>query len=171
MERPLNEMSRLRSLRPEAIGEPGQRTFRILAESEAGSAIVWLEKEQLFHISTAFRQLMVTIPEREASGPAPDTAALARTPLELRAGRLAVGHDVSRQLFVIDVHDVDDDDEQAASLRLWMTRGQASDLADEGLRVCASGRPTCPLCDAPIDADGHVCPKLNGHASGGGGGV
>jgi hypothetical protein len=31
--------------------------------------------------------------------------------------------------------------------------------------VIAGGRPICPLCGAPIEASGHVCPRSNGHAT------
>ncbi|MGH9041277.1 MAG: DUF3090 family protein, partial [Acidimicrobiia bacterium] len=31
-----------------------------------------------------------------------------------------------------------------------------------------AGRPPCPLCGGPLDPEGHVCPKLNGHAQSGG---
>jgi hypothetical protein len=32
------------------------------------------------------------------------------------------------------------------------------------LRICASGRPPCFLCGLPINPEGHVCPRANGHA-------
>ena len=31
-------------------------------------------------------------------------------------------------------------------------------------RVIAGGRPICPLCGSPIEPEGHMCPKSNGHA-------
>jgi len=30
-------------------------------------------------------------------------------------------------------------------------------------RVVAAGRPPCPLCGAPLDPQGHICPRRNGH--------
>jgi Protein of unknown function (DUF3090) len=35
----------------EAIGQPGQRRFRLFARSKRGSAIMWMEKEQLNELS------------------------------------------------------------------------------------------------------------------------
>jgi len=29
--------------------------------------------------------------------------------------------------------------------------------------VVAAGRPPCPLCGNPLDPEGHVCPRQNGH--------
>ena len=152
-------------LRPEALGEPGQRTFRVLADGEAGSAAVWLEKEQLFQLSLGIQQLMAATGEREPTLPPPEPGSIGHAPLEFKAGKMAVGHDPRRQMFIIEAHDVEEGDEETATLRLWATRGQALTLAEEGLRVCAAGRPLCPLCAAPINPDGHLCPKMNGHAS------
>ena len=168
---PRNELSNLSQLRLEALGEPGQRTFRVMADGEAGSAVVWLEKEQLFQLSLGIQQLMAATAEREPTLPAPGAGSVTRIPLEFKAGKMSVGHDPRRQMFIIEAHDVEEEDEETASLRLWATRGQASTFAEEGLRVCAAGRPLCPLCAAPMDTGGHVCPKMNGHAPLGGDGT
>ena len=29
--------------------------------------------------------------------------------------------------------------------------------------LVAAGRPPCPICGQPLDPDGHVCPRSNGH--------
>jgi hypothetical protein len=28
----------------------------------------------------------------------------------------------------------------------------------------AAGRPRCPYCHSPIEPEGHVCPRSNGHS-------
>ena len=48
-------------------------------------------------------------------------------------------------------------------VRFWATREQMLSLARHGAAVCAQGRPQCPLCGNPLDAEGHICPALNGH--------
>ena len=164
MPSPENELSNLNELRPEAMGEPGQRTFRILADGEAGRAVVWLEKEQLFRLSLAIQQLIATLTEQEAVETVPDSGHADPTPYDFKAVRLSVGHDTGTQMFVIDAHDEEADDDQTVTLRLWATNTRASEFATEGLRVCASGRPLCPLCAGPMDPEGHACPKVNGHA-------
>ena len=162
---PQNELSNLSKLKPEALGEPGQRTFRVLAHGEAGSAVVWLEKEQLFQLAMGIQQLMAATSERDPTLPAPEPGSIGNSPLEFKAGKMAVGHDPRRQMFIIEAHDAEEGDEETATLRLWATRGQALTFAEEGLQVCAAGRPLCPLCAAPINPFGHHCPKMNGHAS------
>ena len=164
MPSPENELSNLNELRPEAMGEPGQRTFRILADGEAGGAVAWLEKEQLFRLSLAIQQVVATLTEQEPVETVPGSGHADRTPPEFKAVRLTVGHDAGRQMFVIDAHDEEAEDDQAVTLRLWATHTQASDFAIEGLRICAAGRPLCPLSAGPMDPEGHACPKVNGHA-------
>ena len=38
------------------------------------------------------------------------------------------------------------------------------EFADNAIKLCRAGRPPCPLCGAPIDMEGHICPRHNGHA-------
>lgn len=47
--------------------------------------------------------------------------------------------------------------------RLYLTPAQARAMANEGIDAVAAGRPPCPLCGGPLDPEGHVCPRLNGH--------
>ena len=53
--------------------------------------------------------------------------------------------------------------EEAASARITATRAQIAALATHGTEVVAAGRPPCPLCGQPLDPQGHVCVRLNGH--------
>jgi uncharacterized repeat protein (TIGR03847 family) len=59
--------------------------------------------------------------------------------------------------------EVGDEDPAIAVLRVRITAAQARAFADRALKVVAAGRPPCPLCSLPLDAEGHVCPRQNGH--------
>lgn len=48
-------------------------------------------------------------------------------------------------------------------LRVCMTGAVARAFARRALAVVASGRPPCPFCAGPLDADGHICPRANGY--------
>jgi len=52
---------------------------------------------------------------------------------------------------------------QGATARFALSRDQVRAFARHGARVVAAGRPPCPLCGAPVNADGHMCVRLNGH--------
>lgn len=168
MSDPKNEFTQVTKLLVEAIGNPGSRTFRILVDSGSSSATVWLEKEQLLQLAVAIQELISNVPEtitdqdislmeREAPG---------LTRLDFKADSLALGHDEARDIFVIDAHDPEDEDYRAVTIRIWASREQVSELAQIGLEVCGAGRPICPLCSTPINLDGHICPRTNGHVGG-----
>ena len=54
-------------------------------------------------------------------------------------------------------------DAELATAQLSATREQVAALAMHGAAVVEAGRPPCPLCGAPLDPEGHVCARLNGH--------
>ena len=170
------DFTRISRLDPEAVGEPGKRTFRIIAESDSSIADVWLEKEQLFQLALAVHQLLATVREGE------DAAAAASAPVEreadpltridFKAGRLALRHEDSHGMFIIEAHDMDSpevmDEDSPPDVAFWAGRSVIERFADLALKICAAGRPLCPLCGAPMDPEGqggHKCPRVNGNHS------
>lgn len=45
--------------------------------------------------------------------------------------------------------------------RIFATRAQVRAMATNGAAAVVSGRPRCPLCDQPMDPEGHICPRWN----------
>lgn len=160
------EFTNTSRLAPEALGEPGNRTFRILADSESSSAVLWIEKEHLLELALGIQQLMANLPEREEEEGSipPEREAPGLTRLDFRIGKLALGHDTRNGLFLIDAYDFDDAAGDEPTVRIWVERAQLEEFAEEAIQVCASGRPLCPLCGRAIDPTGHACPRVNGHA-------
>ena len=56
-----------------------------------------------------------------------------------------------------------DDDDGPDVLRVRMTADKARSFVERAARIIASGRPPCPLCGQPLDPQGHICPRRNGH--------
>jgi uncharacterized repeat protein (TIGR03847 family) len=56
-----------------------------------------------------------------------------------------------------------DDDDGPDVLRVRMTADHARSFVERAARIVASGRPPCPLCGQPLDPQGHICPRRNGH--------
>ena len=162
-----NEFTNLTSLRAEAIGEPGERTFRILVDSGGSSAVMWLEKEQLFQLALAIQQLLTTVRDEEVSPGTPSSDLETSTQLDFKVSKLSMGYDSAKGMFVIDAHEDVEGDEDAATVRAWANRAQVKEFASGALTVCAAGRPLCPLCAGPIDAGAHRCPRVNGHVKAG----
>ena len=48
-------------------------------------------------------------------------------------------------------------------MRVRITALAARAFVGRALRVLAAGRPPCPLCGQPLDPQGHLCPRRNGH--------
>ena len=157
------------AVKAEALGEPGQRRFRLMLEGQGGNACLWLEKNQLFQLSIVIRQMLATLSSAESSEglsyPGVGLADQGQSAMEFDVGNLSLGHDPEKDLFLIEAHNREDDQDREAMLGFWASRSQLKDLADEAQVVCAAGRPLCPLCSAPMGPEAHVCPKSNGHHS------
>jgi 23S rRNA G2445 N2-methylase RlmL len=53
------------------------------------------------------------------------------------------------------------EDSEGRIARLYATRAQIRAMLANGLVAVGGGRPKCPLCDFPMDPDGHICPRMN----------
>ncbi len=151
----------------EAIGEPGKRTFKLTLQSGAASAIVWLEKEQLLQLGTRIQEVLATLSAQEKTdaGDAPEPPWNDRiTNLDFKAAKLALGYDTASGNFLFLAHSLEEEDERTATISCWISLAQGEELGEKALRVCAAGRPQCALCGRPIDPEGHMCPRTNGHA-------
>ncbi len=145
----------------EAFGEPGNRTFRLMAETAEGAVSLWLEKEQIVALGSALEELL----ERISGGQAP---VVAPTPvfvgeLEVRVGSLTLAFDGDRGGFVIEASDfISPFDFE--SIRFMTSREHLRRVEEQIERIVAAGRPRCPLCGTPLSGEPHFCPPSNGHA-------
>ena len=163
---PLGRLSRIEA---ETFGEPGRRTFRLLLESGAARSLVWLEKEQLFQLGAGLKEAVQRQTESERErGSSPEAPAWSggETTIEFKARVLSGRHDQDTNSFYLQAQAGEEEEstEEPASVSFWITVDQAAALAEESLRICAAGRPPCFLCGQPINPEGHVCPRANGHA-------
>jgi uncharacterized repeat protein (TIGR03847 family) len=166
----------------DAVGEPGARTFYIQARAGVDLVTVIVEKQQVQLLAASVLELLEDAPE---TGPVAEESAMGlEEPLDprWRAGRLSIGFDQDRDLFLLEVEesqpdpeDLDVDDPRsilpasepestAESIRIWASPSQMLALSRHGAEVAARGRPTCQFCGNPIDAEGHACPAMNGHS-------
>lgn len=164
-----HDLGKATSIKASAIGVPGERRFRCAVQAPGGSATLWVEKEQLLQLGVSIKRLLAQVPEgadppRGGPGiPLNDPLAAQRT-WDFQVGALTLGHDSSRNLFIVAARDVDADEDALPLLRFWLAGQQLDTLAEEAFEVCAAGRPLCPLCHAPVDPnETHICPKSNGH--------
>ena len=154
-------------------GEPGRRTFNITAHSQRGTAIVWLEKEQLYNISFSLGNVLEKIdPEDEiADMSLPDIPIDSEGDVEFKAARIAMQYDASRRVFLfaaagIDLEQIEasEDDPDSIILQFGFSHQQAFFIARRGMEIVAAGRPICSYCHIAINQDEeHLCERRNGH--------
>ena len=160
-------------LEPEAIGEPGKRTFRLRVRSGAGSASLWLEKEQLAALTLAIRQLLEQTDDAdtlERDESAAGSAFPEPAQVEFKIGRLGIGYDESNRavsIFAYTIEDAgedEDDDSASPTFSCNISRTQCRSFAERAEDVISSGRPVCVLCGGPIEDGEHRCGRRNGHS-------
>jgi len=162
------EFGTLAHILAEAIGQPGQRRFRLLAMSEDGStAFFWLEKEQLSALGDAIQNVLedqgYVYQRTPLDDRGPDPVFPLSAAIEFRLAQLSLGLDRDGQNLVVVAADGPDEDEGATAVSMSLGYRLASELRRQIADVVAAGRPPCPLCTAPMDPAGHVCVKTNGH--------
>lgn len=172
--RPRYNMGRITWIGTEAIGVPGERTFRIMASNEKMSAQLWLEKEQLQALAEAIARMLFEIEsERSVDLLAaksvfdnPKPASFPESPaVDFQVGSLGLRYDPQRDVIALEASERDAEEGDPPTFRCLATREQMEALQVNTLEVVAAGRPRCPLCGTPLSAPGmpHFCPPSNGH--------
>jgi len=163
-----HELGQVTQISPEAIGQPGQRRFRIRSLTADGRfASFWLEKEQLAALGDAIESVLKDEDFRYVPSPPDDRPEAPVFPLnttfEFRLAQLSMGVDREDRQVVLIAADGPDEAEGVTNLRLQFDYARAHELRGTISTVLAAGRPPCPLCTAPMDPSGHVCVRTNGH--------
>ena len=166
------------------VGEPGDRTFFLQARDGGRVTSVVLEKVQVAVLADRLNRLLDELEQRGVSPPAEantnDVEPLDEPIVEaFRAGTLTLGWDGSSDRILVEARARGEDDEEEEIepdealddeaedgpdiLRVRLTTPAARAFVERAVRVIASGRPPCPLCGQPLDPQGHICPRRNGH--------
>jgi uncharacterized repeat protein (TIGR03847 family) len=156
----------------DAVGPPGQRVFLLQANQGSNTITLKIEKEQAQILAHSIDQLLGELAERFprpiSKMEEPLTSELMlREPMEplFAVGQMGLGYDESEDALVLIVQELtaEEETQTARIARFWASRGQMRAISRHTLDVVAMGRPICPLCNRPMDPDGHFCPKSNGH--------
>jgi uncharacterized repeat protein (TIGR03847 family) len=165
------------------VGQPGERTFYLQATGSGRTVSVALEKVQVAALAERLDELLDEVRRRQgADSPVPPVAppeledvAPLDAPIEeeFRVGTLALAWDEDTQVVLIEAQSMEDDEApdpdeggtefKGDMLRVRLTPAAARAFTKRAQRVVAAGRPPCPLCGNPLDPQGHVCPRQNGH--------
>lgn len=157
------ELGPVDSVRAESFGEPGQRTFRLLARAGEGSVSLWLEKQQIAMLGAALTDLLERTPHQLEATVSDLASSGFVGELEVHVGSLAVGYDPDGAGFSLEASDFTSA-LGLSSIILNARRDQFASLEEEISQIVSQSRPRCPLCGQPLTADAHFCPESNGHA-------
>jgi uncharacterized repeat protein (TIGR03847 family) len=162
MAEPLHDFGPIDELKPEAIGIPGNRRFRLLLRQGRRTACFWMEKQQLGALADAVSELLAQVEggqglaEPSATGSFPEPYEI-----EVQTGRLALGYNEASGLFLLLLYDIDSEseaqenaaeDEEAEvtaanmrpTLRCEATRDQLERFYSDAAQVIQAGRPPKP---------------------------
>jgi uncharacterized repeat protein (TIGR03847 family) len=163
------------------VGEPGNRTFFLQAREGGRLASVSIEKTQVAALAQRLTELLDELAKRGVEG-AEDLENLALAPSILdepvieyfRVGTLALGWETTEGVVLIEAREISEDDDEDDAfedndedgpdiLRVRISAADAREFVARSLRLIVAGRPPCPLCHEPLDPQGHLCPRRNGH--------
>lgn len=154
-----------------AIGPPGQRAFYLQSREAGRLFTLKVEKEHVRALAEYLGGLLARV--KRAPGAARGDSELIE-PIEpaWEVGSLAVGYDEAQDRVVVEASELQEETEEEESAppepapamaRFRITRAQAAAFVERAQELIKAGRPTCPVCSRPMDPEGHVCPRANGH--------
>ncbi len=153
-----------------AVGPRGQRVFYVQARRGSRLITVAAEKEQVRALADAISRLLDSLAEKNPRLATSDDLLVTDMSLEepldaeFRVGQMGLGYDAERDLVVLLIQGVSEEEEgEAQTARFSASRPQMRALASHAAQVVAAGRPICGNCGRPIDPAGHFCPQRNGH--------
>ena len=166
------------------VGEPGNRTFYLQAVHDKRVVSVMCEKQQVAVLAERISALLTEVNRRFGTPLPPESDVIDLSPLvmpvdaEFRVGTMGLGWDAEAQSVVVELLAVsdtafdasvilDDAEEGPDAVRVFLSPESAKEFAARSSRVISAGRPPCPLCDEPLDPEGHLCVRTNGYLRGG----
>ncbi|MCR1163431.1 MULTISPECIES: DUF3090 domain-containing protein [Micrococcaceae] len=162
------------------IGLPGARTFYLQVRAGKQIVSIAMEKQQSALLAEKIDEILdqlITVGGNPFSVPTGTPIELVdNDPLEpvqeqFRTGAISLGWDPTTAQVVIEAYpisELDDEDDDALDLDdasdremllVRMPVGTARAFAKRTREIVDAGRPLCPLCGNPMDAEGHVCPS------------
>jgi uncharacterized repeat protein (TIGR03847 family) len=151
-----------------AVGSPGQRRFFIEIDAGGGRHRFLLEKGQVVALAQRSLELLAengVVPDRQAVEMVQQRGLEVEESEEVdfRVGDMALQLQHSELVSVT----LDPVDEGGEGVSFVVAPEQLQAMAMAALEVAARGRPICSRCRLPMDPDGHDCPAVNGHRTGG----
>ncbi len=178
VETKLTELRPVEHITTDAIGPPGKRVFYVQATKGIQTVSLIVEKFQIETLAAGVEQFLADL-ESQGRSLSPATADYEEAQMRIhppvkalfRAGQVGLAYDEVDDLMALELRELVRTEERGEEpdfvtqqvARLWCTRSQMRALVNWGLEVVRGGRPLCEQCGQPMDAEGHLCPRKNGH--------
>lgn len=156
-----------------AIGKPGERTFFIKGVGTDREVSLLLEKIQLQSLVMGIEEFLHDIDAQYSNlEPANEEYDLESMKIDppvdplYRVGEVGLAYAEDEDRVIIHLREIltsQTSQDDLRVVRFWVTRSQLVALSDWAKQVIKSGRQVCPQCGEPMDPEGHLCPKKNGH--------
>jgi uncharacterized repeat protein (TIGR03847 family) len=144
---------------PGAEGPPGKRVFFLAGGSDGEVVYLRCEKQQVAALGEYLLALLEDLsPDVE---PAEGHGRVTALPFDWDVGSIGVKYDEPEERIVVVLEELSAEGGKPATARFCFTLAQAAAFARFALDLVAQGRPDCGFCGQPIDAEGHVCPRMN----------
>ena len=145
-----------------AVGEPGKRSFYLQVRAAGSLVSLALEKEQLRALTERLQEVFsrVSVPP---AGALPDMALEEPINPVWRVGFMTLTYSQEDKQFEVSLVELVEEGDEPATGHFEASLAQMQALATHAATVISAGRPPCPLCGGPIDHNGGICPRLNGH--------
>ena len=147
------------------VGEPGARVFYLQAAQGAAVVSLRLEKQQVAALAQYLLGVLSDLPVVAPDELPTELDLVEPVVPEWVVGTLSVAYDDAQDRIVLQADELVDEEagEEGGHARFHLTRAQVVAYCNHAEDLVASGRPPCPICGQPMDPDGHVCPRSNGH--------
>ena len=145
-----------------AIGEPGKREFYLQLRAGGQLVSLALEKDQLRALTERLQEVFSRVPVPPSSR-LPDMALEQPIAPIWRVGFMTLTYSQDEKSFEVSLVELVDEGDEPATGHFEASLTQMQALAVHAAALISAGRPPCPMCGGPIDHDGGVCPRLNGH--------
>jgi uncharacterized repeat protein (TIGR03847 family) len=145
-----------------AIGEPGKRAFYLQVRTAAELVSLAIEKDQLRALTDRLQEVFSRVPVPQA-GKLPDMTLEEPVAPIWRVGFMTLTYSQDDKAFEVSLVELVDEGAEPATGHFQASLAQMQALAAHAAALISAGRPPCPMCGGPIDHDGGVCPRLNGH--------
>jgi uncharacterized repeat protein (TIGR03847 family) len=179
------DLGRADILGADAVGQPGQRRFRLFVSSPRGSAVMWMEKTELNTLSLTLDRAIAMVTQGQVlrveahagSNQPRQTGMPADFPVnpahEFQVGHMQLSYNEQSNIFLLRVSplelSIEDrqephvviNEEHAVSFAFSLQ--EAQHLSEAITTTVAGGRPVCPLCHELLGDGPHACVRQNGH--------